>query len=706
MPLRGRCRKRPRRSRGGRSGRGATVVVLHFVLPEFGDHRVIDAGEVTIDVRRTGDPDEERRARSRRSASHESAPCRARRPSTASRSGRARDRPAPSPAPHPPSRTRAARSSRSRPRAACGRPTRRSARAQKEEREQAEERTDHDGRDAAWPSTATKGHAQLRRVLRRRKLRSGELESDSSPPLLPNFVSSRPSLLPAAGGDIGRTPDLHPDRAGDIGGTTDSRAASSPLTCVAEAVDGGRPATPPGGPRERACRSACRTRRRACSLERALDELDQGRSAAVELLGEPGIGKTRLLASSAHARSCAGSWCWRGRRRSSSATCRSPCWSTRSTSTSQASSRTGSTSSTRTCSPISGTSSVPVGARDAADVTLQHERYRTTERCERCSSSSRNATARARARRLPLGRLRSVELLGALMRRPPAAPVLMASHSARARARSVCSNARARASCGGADPHRARPAHRDEARALPRRGRRATPVFYEECGGNPFYLEQLARWLDRAATTRRSGISLTGIESPGRRRNTERGARVAVGWRASCSTARRLRAIPSSPSWRPPRPRHPRLRRWTRRRALRSRSRPNTDVPRRFRFRHPLVRRAVYEATPPAGGSRPRALRGCARRRGATAARAHHVERSARQGDLARSPRCARLASTAARLRRQRRTLVRRGAAGASTDRARGGASRASTRPRRRVVGGRPFRRGHETLGAIAIVPG
>ena len=62
-----------------------------------------------------------------------------------------------------------------------------------------------------------------------------------------------------------------------------------------------------------------------------------------------------------------------------------------------------------------------------------------------------------------------------------------------------------------------------------------------------------------------------------------------------------------------------------------------TDVPRRFRFRHPLVRRAVYEAT--AAGWRLGAHERCAdalAAKDATAAeRANHVERSARQGDLA-----------------------------------------------------------------------
>jgi DNA-binding CsgD family transcriptional regulator len=60
-----------------------------------------------------------------------------------------------------------------------------------------------------------------------------------------------------------------------------------------------------------------------------------------------------------------------------------------------------------------------------------------------------------------------------------------------------------------------------------------------------------------------------------------------------------------------------------------------TDTPRRFRFRHPLVRRAVYEATV-AGwrlGAHERCAEALAARGSTAAARAHHVEHSARPGD-------------------------------------------------------------------------
>ncbi|HEX8103531.1 MAG TPA: AAA family ATPase [Solirubrobacteraceae bacterium] len=60
-----------------------------------------------------------------------------------------------------------------------------------------------------------------------------------------------------------------------------------------------------------------------------------------------------------------------------------------------------------------------------------------------------------------------------------------------------------------------------------------------------------------------------------------------------------------------------------------------TDIPRRFRFRHPIIRRAVYEATRGGWriGAHQRVAAGLAGRGAGVASLAHHVERCARHGD-------------------------------------------------------------------------
>jgi DNA-binding CsgD family transcriptional regulator len=381
------------------------------------------------------------------------------------------------------------------------------------------------------------------------------------------------------------------------------------------------------------------------SLEQVLDELDQGLPAAVELVGEPGIGKTRLLQELAARAELRGHLVLSG------------------LASELESDLPFSVFVDALDEYVEGLDPKQIATLDddvqaelasvlpslsglgrGREVALQQERYRTHRALRRLLEH----LAATRPLVLVLDDFHwadsaSIELLGALLRRPPAAAVLMALALRPRQVPERLTAALERA-------HRAAALIRIELGALtPPEARELlgetvdvadTTFLYEESGGNPFYLEQLARSLGRAGgATPASEISLTGIGVPSAvaaslghelallshdTRLVLQGAAAAgdpfepelAAAAAATSEAAAMDAVDE---------------------LLRLDLIRTTDVPRRFRFRHPLVRRAVYEATP--GGWRLGAHERCAEAlasEGASAAaRAHHVERSARQGDLA-----------------------------------------------------------------------
>ena len=219
---------------------------------------------------------------------------------------------------------------------------------------------------------------------------------------------------------------------------------------------------------------------------------------------------------------------------------------------------------------------------------------------------------------------------------------------------------------------------RCSATALPARVREE---LFRLSGGNPFYLEQLARGAAPAAAAtapaRRTAAELPA--APSRRRSGRRS-------RALGEPARRLaagrgggrrpgRARPRRGGGRGPRGRGARR---ARRAGPAPARRAHRRSPRRYRFRHPIVRRAAYEAAGEGWrlAAHARAAAALERTGGALTARAHHLERCAAPGDDAAVAVLAQAGHAAAPTRARRGgALVRRRAAAAARRRRRAASS-------------------------------
>jgi ATP/maltotriose-dependent transcriptional regulator MalT len=379
------------------------------------------------------------------------------------------------------------------------------------------------------------------------------------------------------------------------------------------------------------------------SIDNLLAQIDGGESAALELLGEPGIGKTRVLAELAVRADARGhivlSGCAADLERDL------PFW----------------VFVDALDEFLQGLDPRRLDALDddvqaelatvfpslakfggGREIAIQHERYRS----HRAVRALLERLAQTQPVVLLLDDVHwadpaSVELLGALLHRPPAARVLVAlavrprqmgERLSAAVERAHRAGTLARVELNALTP--------EEARALVGEtlGARDSTQLYQESGGNPFYLEQLARSATRPGVSASAPeLALADLDVPPpvaaalaeelallseEARTVLEGAAVA-GDRFDPELAAAAAGTPDAAAI-------DALDELLRLDLVRY-----TEVPRRFRFRHPLVRRAVYDASP-AGWrlhAHQRTAEALAGRGASAAAQAHHVERSARDGD-------------------------------------------------------------------------
>ncbi len=164
-----------------------------------------------------------------------------------------------------------------------------------------------------------------------------------------------------------------------------------------------------------------------------------------------------------------------------------------------------------------------------------------------------------------------------------------------------------------------------------------TETLFHESGGNPFYLEQLARAPEGTGVPSAGDVSVSGVQVPPLvaaalteelAQLSENGRQVLDG--ASVAGDPFEPELAAAASGVTEQETMEAIDELLDRDLVRL-----TTVPRRFRFRHPIVRRAVYEATRGGWriGAHERTALALAERGADAGVRAHHVESSAKVGD-------------------------------------------------------------------------